>query len=126
PTVSVRFKKTLDGAGVDNVDYYPVRIANKKTGEIRDDYFEANIIGVISCLDATETQMEVESYPGVPEMISEITHLVLDESKIGGQMLFRLAEVTEIVIAHEKVKKAVEKAKLTGVVFPPANGYSWP
>jgi hypothetical protein len=125
-TISARFKSVLDRIGVDNVDYYPARIVNEATGEKRDDYFQANVVGVISCLDEDKTEMEVESYPGFPPMIGEISHMVLDESKISGELLFRLAEVTEIVIAHEKVKKAAEKAKLTGVVFLPANGYSWP
>jgi hypothetical protein len=123
-TVSARFRKVLEGAGVDNVDYYPVRVVNQVTGEIRDDYFQANVVGSIACLDRGAS--EIVTSPRVARIIRGIPRLAIDESKIQGELLFRLAEVKVILLAHERVKNAVEAARLTGVAFFPANGYSWP
>jgi len=123
-TISAKFKEVLDKSGVDNVDYYPVRIVNQVTKQVRKDYYEANIIGLISCLDREKS--EIEASPVNPRMIRGIPKMVLDEKRITGELLFRLQEVKGIIIAHERVKKAVEKAKLTGVVFPPIKDYNWP
>jgi hypothetical protein len=123
-TLSVRFKATLDAVGVDNVDYYPVRIVNAVTKEVRTDYFEANLVGVIDCLDREAS--EVERSPMNPLLVRAISRMVLDETAISGELLFRLEDVKGIVLAHKKVKTAVEKAKLTGVVFIPVKEFTWP
>ncbi len=123
-TLSARFKATLESAGVDNVDYYPVRVVNEVTKEVREGYYEANIVGVIDCLDRDAS--EIERSPLNPRMIRGISKMVLNPKQISGELLFRLEDIKGIVLAHKKVKTAVEKAKLTGVVFLAPDAYSWP
>jgi hypothetical protein len=36
--------------------------------------------------------------------------LVLDESRINGQLMFRLAENLSAIVVHESVRKAIEAA----------------
>ncbi|RKH55957.1 imm11 family protein [Corallococcus llansteffanensis] len=120
--VSAKFRKVLEGAGVDNVDYYPVRIVNTVTGEVKQDYFAANILGRVACMDLEASVYERS--PLKPDMIRAIDELHLDESKLQGFKLFRLSEAFNIVLADESIKKAVEKAKLRGICFLPAEGYS--
>jgi hypothetical protein len=123
-TFSARFRKALESAGVDNVDYYPVRVVNQVTGETRTDYFQANVVGSISCLDREASQIEENPY--LPGLIQGINKMAVKEDNLHGELLFRLSEVSVILLAHERVKKAAEAAGLSGVVFPPAKGYSWP
>jgi hypothetical protein len=123
-TISERFKKTLDAAGVDNVDYYPVRVVNAVTGAIRSDYYVANVIGLIDCLDRDKSG--IVSDPDAPGLITDIEQIILKADKIKGTLFFRLQDVSGVVIAHPRVKNAVTKAKLTGVIFTPSNECSWP
>lgn len=123
-TVSERFKKTLDAAGVDNVDYYPVRVVNEVTGEVRSDYYVANVVGLIDCLDREKSG--IISDPDVPGLITDIERIILKEDKAKGTLFFRLKNVSGVVIAHPRVKDAVTKAKLTGVKFTPSAECSWP
>lgn len=127
-TLSARFKQALDGAGVANVDYFPVRVVNRISGEVHGDYFQANILGVVDCLDEKNSRIQYFSppLPGRPPSILEIRHMVVDEGRIGGRLLFRMDRPRSICLAHEKVKEAVERAALTGVVFVPADGYAYP
>ena len=120
--VSAKFRKTLEGTGVDNVDYYPVRIVNEKTGKVYQDYFAANVLGSAACMDMDNSQFA----PSLsnPDQVQSIDELKLDPSRFPDFKLFRLAECSTIVLADESVKKAVEKAKLRGVAFIPADGYS--
>jgi hypothetical protein len=49
--------------------------------------------------------------------------LVPDESRINGQLMFRLAENLSAIVVHESVRKAIEAAGIPGFVFmAPANG----
>jgi hypothetical protein len=123
-TVSERFKKTLDAAGVDNVDYYPVRIINEVTGEIRSDYYVGNVVGLLDCLNRAKSGVMTD--PDAPGLITDIEQIVLDEDKIKGTLFFRLKDVSGIVLAHPRVQKAVTKAKLTGALFTPSKECSWP
>lgn len=122
-TISSKFKSVLESVGIDNVDYYPVRIVNEVTGETSSDYFVANIVGIIPCMDMKNSKYK--NILAFPDKIRSIQELHIDYSKIDGDKLFRLAELkTAIIIAHESLKIAAEEAKLSGVTFSPAEGYS--
>jgi hypothetical protein len=120
--VSAKFRKTLEGHGVDNVDYYPVRIVNEKTGKVHQDYFAANVLGSAACMDMDNSQYAPSLLD--PTQVQSIDEFRLDSSRLPEFKLFRLAECSTIVLADESIKRAVEKAKLRGVAFVPADGYS--
>lgn len=120
--VSAKFRKTLEGAGVDNVDYYPVRIVNEKTGKVHQEYFAANVLGSAACMDMDNSQFAPSLIN--PALVQSIDELRLDSARFPDFKLFRLAECSTLVLADESIKKAAEKAKLRGVAFIPADGYS--
>lgn len=120
--VSAKFRKALEGTGVDNVDYYSVRIVNEVKAQVHEEYFAANVLGRAACMD-----MERSSFtPSLidPAQVQSIDELQLDPSRLPDLKLFRLAEYLPLVLADESVKEAVEKARLRGVEFVPADGYS--
>jgi hypothetical protein len=43
--------------------------------------------------------------------------LAIDEAKIGGALVFRLAESVNAIIAHRRVRDAVIAAGIAGIVF---------
>ncbi len=120
--LSARFKSVLDRAGIDNIDYYPVRIVNKITGKIAKNYFAANIIGIISCMDKEKSKYTV--FPAIPDKISSIEELHLDYKKIHNEKMFRLYERIVLILVDESVKAAVTKANLKGVKFVPAENFN--
>jgi hypothetical protein len=120
--MSARFRKVLEETGVDNLDYYPVRIVNEVTGKVKEDYFAANVLGRVACMDLEKSQY-TKLIP-TSKQVHFIDEMYLDYSKVQGFKLFRLDESFPLVLADESVKKAVEKAKLRGVRFVPADGYA--
>jgi hypothetical protein len=113
--VSSRLRTVLGDAGVDNVQYCQCRIVNPADGAVSGDYSIGNVVGRIGCVDWTES--DVEAFPNRPEAIQFVDSLVLDESKIGGALMFRLREFLPLVVVHERVKAACEAAGITGLRF---------
>jgi hypothetical protein len=120
--LSSGFKSVLDQVGIDNIDYYPVRIVNEITDEIARDYYAANIIGVISCMDKEKSKYTV--FPAIPDKISSIEELHLDYAKIHNERIFRLSERIVLILVDESVKAAVTRAELKGAKFVPAENYN--
>lgn len=120
--LSARLRRTLEEAGVDNIDYYPARIHNTVTGATLDGYYVANLIGRVACLDRERSI--VEPAPGIPDALLEIYEMHLDYDRIGDLRMFRLHELPFVILVDEGVKEALERARITGVRLSPADGYS--
>jgi hypothetical protein len=114
PIMSKRLKAAMDAAGVDNINYLPITLKNTETGQVYD-YFAFNLLGLVSAADRAQSKMA--SYDGDFVGDSQVYDLVIDESKCGGLLMFRLKEKFSAVIVHEKVKKAVEAAGIDTVAF---------
>lgn len=119
--VSGKFRKAMESAGADNLDYYPVRIINKLTGEMYQDYFIANVLGIVACMNMEDSRF-VRSRLN-PASVQTMKELHLDPSKLPGFKIFRLAECFNLVLVDESIKKAAENALLRGIAFIPAEGY---
>jgi hypothetical protein len=118
---SNRLINVLQSAGVDNIDYYPCRISDEATGKVYRSHQAVNILDMVFCLDRDNSKLTIDEEE--PNEIWYIDNLKLLEDRLGDVLMFRLGERPSIVIVHEKVKEAVEKAGITGVVFLPAEGY---
>ncbi|MBN1961018.1 MAG: hypothetical protein JW841_08725 [Deltaproteobacteria bacterium] len=107
-----KLREAISNTGVDNIEYFDVAVLLESSGKIIRDYKMANIVGRIDCIDPTsELQRDDDG------SIEFIDKLILDESKIHGALMFRLAEFLSIVIVHENVKQAVEAGGFTGINF---------
>ncbi len=129
---SYLLRDVLSSVGVDNIDYYPCRLRQSRSGRNmgsftdengreRYRYKVANILDAIFCLDRDESTLEVDDEE--PSEIWYIHDLKLLEDRLGDVLMFRLGENPSIVIVHESVKNAVEASGVTGPVFLPADGY---
>jgi len=115
PLMSPRLKKALQDAGVDNIDFYPAEIEDRKTGNVIKDFVAFNIVGKIAVADLGKTDFNPESSA---RMISaDIDSLTVDATKAGGALMFRLAESVNALVAHERVQTHVESAGIDGVAF---------
>jgi Immunity protein family (Imm11) len=120
---SSRLRELLRASGVENIEYFPTVIRNPADGTETQDYSIANVLGLIACLDRAKSV--VEHPPGDPDYIEFIEKLALDGTRIRGADFFRLAEKSQILIASERVKRACEAAKITGVRFYAPQDYKF-
>ena len=118
---SQKLRKVLLDTGVDNIDYYPLRIRNTVTGEVYRSHKAANILDVIHCIDREKAVLDIDTEN--PHNIWYVNRLALMHERLGDALMFRLGELPWIVIVHRVVKEAVEAAEISGVVFLPAEGY---
>lgn len=118
---SHRLADVLVRAGVDGIDYHPLRLVNDADGAVYRTHRAANLLDVIYCLDVEQSDLEIDDEE--PNEIWYIHRLKLLEDRLGDSLMFRLGERRSTVIVHESVKEAIEREGLTGPVFLPADGY---
>ncbi len=111
---NAKLRNLLEQTGVDNIDYYKAKVINDVTGEVISDYQVANIIGRAQCIDRNRSKLIIDERGG---SIMFIDKLVLDESAVGEAMMVRLLEFLPIIIVHERIKKQVVAAEISGVKF---------
>jgi hypothetical protein len=124
--VSNRFLEALRSAGVDNVDYYPAQLIDEASGKTTAGHHVANVVGLVACVDREKSVYTLMG-GGPTDVIRrngvlEFKALHLDYSKVQGAKLFRLFEKTTVIVVHESVKDAIEKAGLRGIRLVPAEG----
>ncbi len=105
----------LRDAGVDNLQTFPAEIRDEQRKQQHTNYKAVNIVGVVSCANMAESErMDPEDDT---EMIDvDFESLVIDESKTGGALLFRVAEAVSAIVVHGSVRERIEDA-VPGMTF---------
>ena len=121
PILSPKAISVLDKSGVNNIQYFPVLIKNWQNSEIEKSYKIANIVGLVYCLDRTNS-----TYNTFPEdddiswlqqysiFIEKILPIPPNKNK---PLIFRLGEFSYHILVHETIKTAFEKEGITGSEF---------
>jgi len=112
---SRRLRELLAYVGVDNIQYFPIRIDNPVTGTFSEDYQLANIVGLVSCIDIERSDLKMNPDDG--SKIDSIDSLVLKEENMHDFKLFRAAEYFPIIIARHDVRQACLDAGISGIQF---------
>jgi len=107
--------EVMRGAGVDNLDVYPVRLLDPDSGRTYDNYKAVNIIGLIAAADMGQSQATVHT--GGPVIDVDFDRLVVDETRTGGALIFRLAESTNVILVHERLRDRILAAGFTELEF---------
>jgi hypothetical protein len=105
-------KSIFDKVGVDNVQYFPARLVEEKTGSVNKEYCFANIVGKYSAVDFSKSDLELYD-DGDIRFIDKLV-LDIDENQDLGH-LFRLAEFPYLIIVSDALKEAIEKKGVTGM-----------
>lgn len=114
PIMSAKMVKALLGAGVDNIQFYDVILTNKITQE-KYSYHAFNIVGLIAAANLEESDWS--SFENSTVGSVSFNHLVLDEQKCRGALVFRMAENLGTILVHDTVKRAIENAGIDSVIF---------
>lgn len=115
PIMHDSVRAALEAAGVSNIQYFDAALSNPLTGEVRNDYKAFNIVGLVACADMAASQMMGTSSSTMGD--ADFHSLVIDESKTGGALMFRLAENISAIVVHKQVRDAISAAGLPGFVF---------
>jgi hypothetical protein len=107
------FLETLRTAGVDNIQAFPAVLHETRNGRKWTDYVAANIVGLVSCANVAQSKATPLAD------VYYFHNLVIDPSKTGDLLLFRLAESQTTIIVHEKVAEAIKAGDFEGVVLEP-------
>ena len=116
--VSGRMRAALERAGVDNVQYFAARAQNELSYEVHGDYWLANILGRVACLDPAGNDLDDEM------TITDVQRLVIDPVRTYDLGLFRLAEDPRMIVAAPRVQRVLTQAALSGVLFQDPVTYS--
>lgn len=121
PLMSDRLRNAIVEAGVDNIIFHPVTLKNKGTGE-RYAYYAFKIVGLVSASDMAGGT-DIESYDGDYVGDSSVKNLVLDDSKLHGFLLFRLAEKFSAILIEEKVRDHILSCGIDTLKFMEPKDY---
>ncbi len=115
PAMRLDLLECLLHVGVKNLELFDAVLLDTETGKEYKDYKAFNIVGRVSAAD-----LERSSRMGVSDrstISADFDSLVIDESKAGGLLLFRLAENLSAIVVDEKIKNEVERRKIPGLFF---------
>ncbi|MBI2268872.1 MAG: hypothetical protein HYU69_00785 [Bacteroidetes bacterium] len=107
--------EALVRVGVDNIQYFGAVLVNPVDGKRYTNYKAYNIVGLVACADMASSKPVNMLTMGPSATFFE--SLVIDESKAGDALLFRMAENISAIVVHEKVKNAIEESGIEGFVF---------
>lgn len=118
PFLSDRLIRAMRSAGADNFDVYQAEITDPVKGAAHKNYKAVNIVGKIEAADLTKSRFD----PRSERFLMEFHRLVIDEKKVRGANLFRLAENPLKIVISERIKTALDDVPLVGVQFNPLDG----
>jgi hypothetical protein len=102
-------------AGVDNLDTYEAVISDPTTGQVYTNYKAVNIIGAVAGADLSKSVFQAPS--GSPIIDTDFDSLALNEQKVRGLLMFRLAEAVNGIVVHERVKTRLEQSGIPYLDF---------
>ncbi|WP_338041926.1 MULTISPECIES: imm11 family protein [Myxococcus] len=116
--VSARFRQVLESsAGVD-IEYLPIRLINHKGRREPGEFFVANVLGALDCMDMRRSEYEPSALR--KGEVFGLRKLELDMSRIEpSRNLFRLTTMPRLIIARWELVQAMELAGLAGVSVSP-------
>lgn len=93
----------LREAGVTEFDTYDAVVEDpERPAQPHTNYKAVNVIGLIGAADLA--QSEYTAHPGGPVGDVDFDNLVIDDSKARGRLMFRMAESTNIIMVHRRVR----------------------
>ena len=119
--ISARLRTVFEKSGVDNIQYFPINLLTSTGTAPIHQYFIANIVGKVGCIDIDRSDITMTAGP--PTIIDAIDHLVLHEHKIQNLNIFRLGEIPVVIFINSRIRDAVEKSRASGVSFYPIDEF---
>ena len=107
--------EAMSSAGVDNLELYDAVIIDPQTGERYTTHKAVNIIGVVAAADLGKSDATV--HPGGAVIDVDFDRLVLDDRLAVDALIFRLAESTNAILVHDKLRDHLIASGFTNLEF---------
>lgn len=98
PLMRVDLIRSLESAGVTNLDLYPAALIDPDSGERHSNYWAFNLIGLMSAVN------RAASTPAAHEPAPAFENVRFDSSLPEGLLCFRLAEKPSAILVHQSVR----------------------
>lgn len=120
--VSEKLKTVLDEVEGADFEFFPVTILDKKGRASEKEYYVANLLSVIDCVNMVESKYVMD--PLRKGQVDWFSELRLDESRIpADQLVFRLKDLTRLLIVRSELVNNIQQADCTGIYFEPVEDH---
>lgn len=114
--LSARAKDTILGVGETQVEFLPVTIINHKGRVASQDYFVANPVRIVDCIDINASNVDWNSID--PSLVSTVDRLVLRPDAVPPDAhMFRLRYWPQEIVVRGSLAAEIEARGLTGFLF---------
>lgn len=103
----------LQDLGISNIEYYPCTLHHRSSGMKWENYFVANVIGVVDPFDKKKSKISKLSVPGH----NLYDKMVFDNLKCQHLHIFRIAGRLTKVAVSEEIKDKIEALQLKYIHF---------
>ncbi len=103
PVVSERLRQSLTSLHVDNIDYYPATVIERKGGSPKSGFYAANILGIVDCVDTDKTECNATVIDGVVKGISLVEKLVIKDSDVFHGDIYRVHLLRRMIMIEDKL-----------------------
>ena len=120
--ISERLKSLLESESNASFEFLKIGIKDKKGHIIKKNYFIANLLDTIACVDMEKSNFRMDNI--IKTQVDIFKTLVLDQIKIeSSKKIFRLAEMTSLIIVREDLAQKILDEGYTGVAFRDISEY---
>jgi hypothetical protein len=114
--ISAKLKELLEKHATAEIEYLRFTLLNHKRRVASDQYFIANLIGTVDCVDRERTIGDMSALN--PGQYSRIKRLFLQEDKLDPALnLFRIASLPKVILIRDDLKKELEGQGITGAIY---------
>ena len=115
PLISKKLKKIFLDLNISGVKFFPIAIKNEETKTKICDYWLLNIYNFPDALDLSKSRYR--EFLEEHNMVMGLTHPVLIGNQVENMNILRVRKEKMIIYVSGKLKKAIEKNKITGIAF---------
>lgn len=115
--VSERLRNLLTNNGIDNIEYFPATIVERKSESSKPGFFAANIIGLVDCINTDKSEFRGNVVDGEVKAIFRMRSLVLKELEVDIGYIYRPLKFRRLIIIEDRFEKILEDSGIVGTKF---------
>ncbi len=120
--ISEKLKAIFEKHSGANFEYLPVRISDKKGRVTPNQYYIANLLDTVDCLDMEKSSYVMGSI--IKDQVSRFSELILDENNIDPtKKIFRLKDKTDQIVVSEEIIPPMKENGIKGPALEPVEDY---
>ncbi len=114
--ISEKLKAIFEEHSGANVEYLPVRISDKKGRVSPKQYYIANLLDTIDCVDMEKSSYVMSAI--IKDHVLRFSELILNEDRLNSENhIFRLKDKTDLILIDDPFSDAILDADCTGMLF---------